>query len=239
MKENRFDESRRLFFKTLGALGFAALTVPLGPAAAMSEKQYSQGMQKIEGEVKINGRIAGIGDPVKPGDVIATGEKSLAIFVSGDSAYLLRENTRLELKMEGDDQNRGDLLRLLKGGVLGVMGRGRKRFETKTAVVGVRGTGLYLTSEPHRTYLCTCYGEVELMAKAEPKALVRLKTTHHEQPRVIYDSGVERLIEKGPMIDHTDAELILLESLVGRKPPFVKETKGVKKSGPRGNRGGY
>jgi hypothetical protein len=28
------------------------------------------------------------------------------------------------------------------------------------------------------------------------------------------------MIEKAPVINHTDAELVLLESLVGRKVPF-------------------
>jgi len=30
-----------------------------------------------------------------------------------------------------------------------------------------------------------------------------------------------RRIERAPVINHTDAELILLESLVGRKVPFT------------------
>ena len=29
------------------------------------------------------------------------------------------------------------------------------------------------------------------------------------------------MIEAAPVINHTDTELILLESLVGRKPPFT------------------
>ena len=42
----------------------------------------------------------------------------------------------------------------------------------------------------------------------------------HESPRYIYPSGAPTLIEKAPVIDHSDAELRLLESLVHRKPPF-------------------
>jgi hypothetical protein len=29
------------------------------------------------------------------------------------------------------------------------------------------------------------------------------------------------MIERAPVINHADAELVLLESLVGRKPPFT------------------
>ena len=30
-------------------------------------------------------------------------------------------------------------------------------------------------------------------------------------------------VEPGPFLNHTDAELIMLEALVGREPPFVKD----------------
>ena len=55
------------------------------------------------------------------------------------------------------------------------------------------------------------------------KVLEDVKTRHHESPRYIYKSvqGDGRLIAGAPVINHTDEELILLESLVHRKPPFV------------------
>ena len=49
-----------------------------------------------------------------------------------------------------------------------------------------------------------------------------MKTTHHESPLLLTESdGVVRA-EPGPFRNHTDAELIMLEALVGREPPFVK-----------------
>ena len=56
------------------------------------------------------------------------------------------------------------------------------------------------------------------------KSFDDIKTEHHEQPRYVYadkSMPVEQLLQKAPVINHTDAELILLESLRGRKPPFV------------------
>ncbi|GEM_PF-5081706 len=41
-------------------------------------------------------------------------------------------------------------------------------------------------------------------------------------------NGVSAQAGKAPMLNHTDAELIMLESLVGRRPPFVT------KAGSRG-----
>ncbi len=50
--------------------------------------------------------------------------------------------------------------------MLSVFGKGRTRVETKTAVLGVRGTGVYIEAEPERTYICVCYGKIELTARA-------------------------------------------------------------------------
>jgi hypothetical protein len=34
-------------------------------------------------------------------------------------------------------------------------------------------------------------------------------------------TGAPQMIMRAPVLNHTDAELILLESLVGRQPPFI------------------
>ena len=48
-----------------------------------------------------------------------------------------------------------------------------------------------------------------------------MRTTHHEAPRYIMASGSPQMVMPAPVINHTDAELILLEGLVGRQPPFI------------------
>jgi hypothetical protein len=58
----------------------------------------------------------------------------------------------------------------------------------------------------------------------DPKAAETVRTTHHDQPRYIYRSGMPKPIEHAPVVNHTDAELILLESTVGRKVPFSTTT---------------
>ena len=60
-----------------------------------------------------------------------------------------------------------------------------------------------------------------------------VKTFHHESPKFVYASGQDQLIVKAPVRNHTDAELIMLENLVWRTPPFVKE------GGNGGGGGGY
>ena len=104
-----------------------------------------------------------------------------------------------------------------------VFNLGEKRIETNTAVIGIRGTGIYVEADAERTYFCTCYGQVELKARASSDARETLKTTHHQEPRYIHASGTDSLIVRAPMkMNHTDDELVMLESLVHRHPPFVK-----------------
>jgi hypothetical protein len=49
-----------------------------------------------------------------------------------------------------------------------------------------------------------------------------VKTTHHEQPLLLTAPGGTLRADPGPFRNHTDAELIMLEELCGREPPFVK-----------------
>jgi len=62
-----------------------------------------------------------------------------------------------------------------------------------------------------------------LQVKGAPEISETVTTSHHDQPRFIY-SG-EKRIDPAPVINHSDQELILLERLVGRVPPFVKQEK--------------
>ena len=58
---------------------------------------------------------------------------------------------------------------------------------------------------------------------AQPAAAETVTTRHHEAPRYIMAAGAPQMVMAAPVINHTDAELILLESLVGRQPPFIGE----------------
>ena len=111
----------------------------------------------------------------------------------------------------------------MTGKLLSVFGRGSRSIATPTATIGIRGTGIYIEAEAERTYVCTCYGLVDLQASNMPEARETVMTTHHDAPRYIYAHGETpiKMIEPAPVINHTDAELIMLEALVGRKPPFV------------------
>ena len=230
MDQESFEQDRREFLRRLFALGVLGglSTLPaVRKALAMAPGQLVEGFRKVQGTVSVNGAPAQVDSLVFPGDVVMTGSASLAVFVVGQDAFLLRENSRLELV--GDSTAQGTkagatkavtTLRLAAGKVLSVFGSGGKRLETVTAVAGTRGTGVYLEAEPDVTYFCLCYGQAELESKAFPADRRTFVTRHHEEPCYVLGAGARRAFLKAPMMNHTDEELVALEALTGRKPPF-------------------
>jgi len=203
------------------ATGGAALALGMAHLRrALAMGSVEAGIARVRGDVRVNGQAARRGMEVKPGDVVVTGRDAELVMVVGRDAFLVRANSRVEFS--GDAARLAvAALRLVTGAVLSVFEPGgRKRIQTATASIGIRGTGIYVEVEQVRTYVCTCYGEAELTPVDDPPAAETVRTAHHDQPRYIYPKGMPRMIERAPVINHTDAELVLLESLVGRKVPF-------------------
>ena len=212
---------RRWLLRAAATIGVSAVPFAIGRALAAGERPPAPGLYRAEGEVRINARAAKPGQLVRPGDAIETGAGSQAVFIVGRDAYLLRAGSRVET---AGSVALVSVLRIVTGKLLSVLGPGAKRIETRTATIGIRGTGIYVEAEPERTYVCTCYGTAELQSRDRPEVRETVTTKHHEQPRYIYGRELKPFAEmmgKAPVINHTDAELIMLESLVGRKPPFV------------------
>ncbi len=236
MQTNPQACSRRNFFRLLigiGGLFCAQQTFGNRSAMALGVSKPPVGMVAITGEVRINGIAARPGSLVTPGDTVTTGADAMAIFLIGRDVYLVRDNTRLELDSQSADavkRNVADVLRIGYGKILSVFGKGNKRLEMPTAVAGVRGSGVYVEAEEQRAYICTCYGIADLTPLVAPSLRQTVKTVHHEAPRYIYASRsaspTHHIIVKAPVVNHTDAELIRLESLVYRQPPFASRRGG-------------
>jgi hypothetical protein len=188
---------------------------------ALAAGAVAKGVHRIRGDVRVNGAPASEGMDVKAGDVITTGAGSELLFVAGKDAFLVRADTRVEVQgTAGALVATG--LRILSGAVLSVFTPGEpKSIRTPTSTIGIRGTAVYVEAEDARTYACVCYGEADLAASADPAARETVRTRHHEQPRYILGAGAPQLLMSAPVINHTDAELVMLENLVGRWPPFT------------------
>ncbi len=224
-----FNPQRRSFLSVLASVAAAAGLSGFLPgfvrrAAAMGERPRPDGMRTTAGKVRLNGSLVEAGAFVTTGDVIETGPESRAIFVLGKDAFLLHGDSHVRLV--GDERNgtRGALseIRLKAGRLLSVFGPGPMRIVTTTAVCGIRGTGIYVESYSDRSYVCTCYGVVDISALDDPTIHETVRTVHHEAPRFIFAPGVKDRITAAPMLGHTDDELVMLESLVDRRPPFLE-----------------
>ena len=192
--------------------------------AALAAGTLPPGIAQIKGDVRINGKPAERGQRVNAGDVIVTGKGAELVFVSEKDAFLVRADSRVEY---GSAATKGvaTALRVVTGALLSVFESGRRRqINTATATIGIRGTAIYIETEARRTYACTCYGEAVLTPVDDPAAAETVRTKRHDQPRYIYGKGMPRMLEAAPVINHTDAELQMLETLVGRKVPFEPGT---------------
>jgi hypothetical protein len=167
---------------------------------ALAQTDVQQGVRRAQGDVRVSG------------DSIATGADGQLVFVKDRDAVMLRKNSALEFVAGG--------FRLVTGAVLAVFSPGQpKELRTPTATIGIRGTATYIEADDARTYICTCYGEAVLAALGEPAARETVRTRRHEQPRYIMARGAPQMIVAAPMINHTDAELELLEAMAGRRAP--------------------
>ena len=188
---------------------------------------------EMEGRVLVNGQPARRDRRILASDRIEVGPGGHIVYAVGDNAYMLRERSILE--MDGKDLITSGL-RLISGAVLGVFGKRQRSLPltTRAATIGIRGTALYTAVMPDMSYVCTCYGQVDMQSTARPDATESVSTRYHDAPRYILDNpGGGPAILPAPVIDHTDMELITLEALVGREVPFAAPAP------PIGSRRGY
>lgn len=188
---------------------------------ALAAGSVEKGIHRIRGDVRVNAAPAREGQDVRAGDVLTTGAASEAVFVGGKDAFLVRENSRVEVQGAA-----GSLLltglRIVSGAVLSVFSPGEaKTVRTPTATIGIRGTGAYVEALADRSYVCICYGEADIVSSMDPSVRETIRTSHHEQPRYVMGMGAPQMLMGAPVINHTDVELGFLEGLVGRRPPFL------------------
>lgn len=214
-RDPRPAPTRRLLLQLLTGAGLGAAGLARW-AQAQNLPAGTQGIHIVQGDVRINGDAAAQGSLVRAGEAVTTGPGALAMFVIGQDAFLMRADSRAEFT--GIDLALNSV-RLLTGKLLSVFAAGQgKRLDTPSATIGIRGTGAYLEAEDDRTYFCLCYGSAEI-ATVAGDARDAYETTHHESPRYIYGDRREQAIVPANVSNHTDAELIMLEALVGRSPP--------------------
>ncbi len=220
-------QSRRNTLKkltVLGLLGPAGISGLIQEALAKGDAPTIPGVNTMTGSVTINGQPAKVGSAVKPGDKVGTGKASTTVIVLGKDAFLLRENTSVIFEENKGKPGALESILIATGKVLSVFEKRERdgvRIRAASATIGIRGTGCYIEIQEKRTYLCLCYGEAAIDGQGMANTKI-LKTTHHENPVWLDDSGGVMKVDKAGFVNHNDDELIMLENLLGREPPFVK-----------------
>lgn len=184
----------------------------------------NRSIYRLSGNVSVNGKAADMRTRIYARDTIRTGPGAEIVFVVGGNSMLLRANSRLVLQSAQQEETSlaVSIVRLLTGALLSVSRNREMKFHTPTSTVGIRGTGFYAEADPDLTYFCNCYGVTDIEATADPESRTRVTATHHDRPLyIVKDGGRGKNIREAPFINHTDQELMLIEALVGRTPPFV------------------
>lgn len=152
--------------RTAMAVAFCiSLALPGAVCATSGQVVYAEGDVALRNGPTTHD--AAIGDSLGPGDVIITGEQSLAVIDLANGITLkLKEKTTLAIDSIGDST----AVALTTGGVFTTIARkltGRFSVRTQTAVAGVRGTeffvayGRTIEAKPD-VWLCVNSGSVEV-----------------------------------------------------------------------------
>ena len=222
------DPRRRELIRAL-ALGLFSNGLP---GCALSQSVFGakpaklpegQSIYRLSGDVKINDKPANLQTRIGPSDTIQTGKDGEIVYVVGENSFILRGDSRVTLESGGPQSMLLNGFRLATGALLSVFPRRRSlKLATQTATIGIRGTGVYLEAKPKQTYFCTCYGVADVSATNDPGSKDTVTATHHDKPLyILADEQPGRNIRRAPFVNHTDQELMLIETLAGRTPPFV------------------
>ncbi len=230
---NQFDEAddprRRLLIQALAA-GFFSGGMAGGQALAAdlfgstpSKLPAGRSIYRLSGKVTVDGKPATLDTVITPTSTVETGSDGQIVFVSQESAYILRADSRMVLESKQTESILSTSLRLLSGKLLSVFPKkGPIQLRTSTATIGIRGTGVYMESDPEQTYFCTCYGIADIASNKDPESNTTVVATHHDRPLYVMNNAqAGKNVRNAPFINHTDQELMLIETLVGRTPPFV------------------
>jgi hypothetical protein len=222
------DPRRRWLLRALAAGWFAAGLPRMAGAAPLLGRRPrplppGQSIYRLSGDVRVDGQVATAATAIRAGQTVETGADGEIAFVVNKDAYLLRASSKLVLEPLRNAASTVSRVKMMLGKLLAVFAPGEeRRVETATMVTGIRGTGVYVESDPGQTYFCTCYGIVDIGALGDAASRETIESKHHDQPRYILGKATDgKFIRPAPFINHTDAELMMLEALVGRTPPFV------------------
>ncbi len=222
------QEKEILWYQRRDMLQAAAAWLAMGGLPAALAQQRSNIVQ-LSGDATLNGSRLDPQQAIQTGDEIQTGPGANLVFVIGNSAFQVRQNSRLSVE-RGATLNAVSLLRLLAGAVASVWGKGVNRaIVMPTLTAGIRGTGVYaeiFANQNNRNYFCNCYGTVDVGAGSE-KLLSQAQ--YHQSFWADIEPKNGRFLTPAPALNHTDEELEFLAGLIDQRTAWqIAGRKGTK-----------
>ncbi|MEO8858295.1 MAG: iron dicitrate transport regulator FecR [Burkholderiaceae bacterium] len=221
------SEPELLWYQRRNFLAAAAAWTASGGFAA-AQAQQSGNIVDLQGDAQLNGARLRPEQTIQTGDQISTGPGTSLVFVVGNAAFKVRQNSLMTVE-RGDTINTVSLLRLISGAVVSVWGAGtRRQITTSTLTAGIRGTGVYteiFADQDNRGYFCNCYGTVDLAESTD-------RVTSHAQYHQAFWGEVHpknsRYLTPARAINHGDEELETLARLIGQRTAWqILGHKGV------------
>ena len=210
------DENEVLWFRRRAFLAAATTWTAMGGFAAAHAQQRSN-IVEMTGDILLNGRPLNRQQTVQTGDQLETAPGANLLFVIGNSAFLMRQQSRLTVE-RGATLNAVSVLRLITGAVASGWGRGSNRqIVTPTLTAGIRGTGVYaevFREQGDRSYFCNCYGTVDVAAGGERMVS---QSSYHQSFWGEVEPRNGRMLTPAKAINHTDEEMENLARLIGER----------------------
>ena len=222
------SDSEILWFQRRSFLSAAAAWSAIGGIGA-AQAQTRGNIVELQGDVLLNGLRLLPQETIQSGDRIATGPDSTLVFVVGNTAFQVRQNTQMALE-RGESLFAVSVLRLLAGAVASVWGRGKiRQIITPTLTAGIRGTGVYTevsSKDDGRSYFCNCYGSIDISAGLES---LTSQADYHQSFWAEPRPKQGRMLTPAGAINHVDEEIEVLARLVAQRTAWqVIGRKGVK-----------
>lgn len=221
-------ERELLWYQRRSFLAAAAAWTAAGGWRA-AEAQQRGNIVELQGDAQLNGQRLRPDALIQTGDEVATGPGTTLVFVVGETAFKVRQNSRLSVE-RGATLSVVSVLRLLTGGVVSAWGRGSLRqIVTPTLTAGIRGTGVYTEifgKDAARSYFCNCYGTVDMSSLGEA---MTSQADYHQAFWAEAQPKAGRFLSPAPAINHGDEELEALARLIGQRTAWqVAGRKGIK-----------
>ncbi|WP_298923404.1 iron dicitrate transport regulator FecR [uncultured Ramlibacter sp.] len=222
------SEAEVTWFQRRSFLQSAAAWTALGGFSAAHAQQRSN-IVELVGDATVNGTRVQPQTTIQTGDAVATGPGSSLVFVIGNTAFQVRQNSRFAIE-RGATLNSVSVLRMLSGAIASVWGRGTSRqILTPTLTAGIRGTGVYTEVRPeenYRSYFCNCYGVVTLGAGPDQTTS---RSVYHQAFWGEAEPKNGHFLLPAKAINHTDEELEFLARLADQQTAWqISGRKGVK-----------